>query len=67
MKEKVIAGSLVIFSVFAGIIGSYIFLYILNPGFQNFTSSQPRDVVREEKFITITELQSEITTLVKDV
>lgn len=67
MKEKVIAGSLVIFSVFAGIIGSYIFLYILNPWFQNFTSSQPRDVVREEKFITITELQSEITTLVKDV
>jgi hypothetical protein len=45
MKERIFAGSLVIFSVFAGIIGSFIFNTIVQP--YNTAVPQKQTVVKE--------------------
>ncbi len=68
MKEKIIAGSLVLFSLWAGIIWSAIYINMLHPWFQNFSlKTEKKEIIREEKFTTITDLESEITQLVKEV
>ena len=65
MKERIFAGSLVIFSVFAWIIGSFIYNIVVQP--QSISNTQKQTIVKEWSFTTITELETEITKLVSQV
>lgn len=59
---------MVFFSISSGVFSSYIFLHFINPQLDNTkTITQTKEIVRDEKFTTITNLENEITQIVENV
>lgn len=68
MKTKILITLIVFSSVISWVIGSYIFLYYVSPELNNVrTNTITKEIIKDGKTVTITDLQSEITNLVQDV
>jgi len=68
MNIKLISFLIILFSVLSWFFSSYIFLHIINPNLDNIkTITETREIVIDEKFTTISNLENEITQIVKDV
>ncbi len=66
MKIKILSILIIFSSLISWVIGSYIFLYFVSPELNNvIIKTITREVTKDGKNITITDLQSEITKLVK--
>lgn len=66
MKIKILSILIIFSSLISGIIGSYIFLYYVSPELNNIvTETITKEIIKDGKNITITDLQSDITKLVK--
>lgn len=67
MKTKILIALIVMSSFISWTIWSYIFLYFVNPELNNIiTSTVQKDIIKDWKTINITDVQSEITKLVKE-
>lgn len=68
MKIKILSFLIIFCSLISGTIWSYIFLYYINPNLNNIlTNTISKEIIKDWKNITISDLQSEITQLVKKV
>lgn len=68
MKIKLLSFLIIVSSLISWVIWSYIFLYYISPGLNNvITNTITTEIIKDWKNITITDLQSEITKLVKNV
>lgn len=68
MKIKLLTMLIILSSLISWLIWSYIFLYYINPELNNvITNTITNEVIKNWKNITITDLQNEITKLVKNV
>lgn len=68
MKIKILVVLIVLSSLISWVIWSYIFLYYVSPELNNvITNTITKEVIKNWKNITITDLQSEITKLVSEV
>jgi len=68
MNIKLISFLIILFSVLSWFFSSYIFLHVINPNLNNIkTITETREIVIDEKFTTISNLENEITQIVKDV
>jgi len=61
MKTKILITLIVFSSVISWVIGSYIFLYYVSPELNNVrTNTITKEIIKDGKTVTITDLQSEI-------
>ena len=68
MKIKILILIIISFSIIIPIFSSYIFLHFINPNLDNIkTITKTKEIVIDEKFTTITNLENNITSLVKEV
>lgn len=68
MKIKILSFLIIISSLVSWLIWSYIFLYYISPELNNIiTNTITKEIIKDWKNITITDLQSEITKLVSEV
>lgn len=68
MKIKILSVLIILSSLVSWIIWSYVFLYFMSPKLNNVvTNTITKEIIKDRKNITITELQSEVTKLVNSV
>jgi len=68
MNTKILAILIILCSLISWIVWSYLFLYYITPELNNvITNTITKEVIKDWKTITITDLQSEITKLVSKV
>lgn len=69
MKIKILSFLIIIFSLISWLIWSYIFIHFINPKLNNVVTNTiiNNEIVKNWKTITINDLQSEITKLIKNV
>lgn len=66
MKIKILSVLIILSSLISWLMGSYVFLYFISPELNNvITKTITREITKDGKNITITDLQSEVTKLVK--
>lgn len=68
MKTKILITLIILSSLVSWIIWSYIFLYYVSPELNNIiTNTITKEITKDWKNITITDLQSEVTKLISEV